>query len=81
MISTKDIDNKVFGYLYTLGETLSSIAWKIRAYYHRTIQATPRQDDFVRDMILNLASVIDWLVTIPGKQQQVDIDNVQGNAR
>ena len=43
--------------------------------------ATPVQDVFVRDMLFNLASVIDWQVLTSAKQRQVDIDNVRENAR
>ena len=34
MLVTKDIDNKIFDYIYPWGETLASIAWVIRASYH-----------------------------------------------
>ena len=33
------------------------------------------------DMQFNLAPVVEWRVLTAAKQQQVDIDNVQGNAR
>ena len=49
--------------------------------YPRTIQAKPGQIVFVRDIISNLASVIDWRVINTEKQRQVDIDNVQEDAR
>ena len=56
-------------------ETLAYIAWEIRASYHRTIMATPGQAVFGRDMIFNLASVVDWRVITVTKQRQVDTDN------
>ena len=59
MLATKDIDNKVFDYIDPWGETLASIAWAIRASYHRTMHATIGQSVFGRDMIFNLVSVID----------------------
>ena len=43
--------------------------------------ATPDQAVFGRDMLFNLASVIDWQVVTPEKQRQVDIDNVIENAK
>ena len=58
MLVTKDIDNKVFNYIYPWGETLASIVWAIRASYHRTIMATPGQAVFGRDMLFSLASVV-----------------------
>ena len=48
MIVTKDLDKKVFDYIYPWGETLASIVWSIRGPYHRTIQDTPGQSVFVQ---------------------------------
>ena len=58
MLFTKDIDNKVFDYIYPWGETLESIAWSKRASYSCIIMATPGQAVFSRDVLFNLASVI-----------------------
>ena len=77
MLATKDISNKVFDCIYTWGDTLSSIAWAIRAYYCRTIQATLCQTVFVRYMILNLVAVVYWKFITSGKQKHVIIDNVR----
>ena len=41
--------------------------------------ATPGQSLFVRDMLFNLASVVDWRVVTAAKQQQVDIYNTREN--
>ena len=60
MLVTKDLDNKVFDYIYPWGETLASRAWAMQAYYHRTIMATPGQAVFGIYMLLNLDSVVDW---------------------
>ena len=81
ILVTKEINNKVFEYIYTWVETLSSISWFVKASYHRTIQAMPGQDFFGRDMIFNLASVIEWRVMTALKQRQVDMDNVLENDR
>ena len=77
ILVTKDLDKKVFDHIDPSGENLTSIEWSIRAYYHCTIMTTPGQAVFVRDMIFNLASVVDWRVITAVKQQQVDIYNVQ----
>ena len=50
MLVTKDLDNKVFDYIDTWGETLASILWAIRDSYHRTIMETPGQAVFGRYM-------------------------------
>ena len=81
MLVTKYLDNKVFDYIYPWGETLTYIAWAIRAFYRHTIMATPVQAVFVRDMLFNLESFVDWRVATAAKQSQVDIDNVIENAK
>ena len=81
MLATKDLDNKVFDYIYPWGETLAYIAWVIRASYFRNITATPGQAVFGRDILFNLTSVLDWKVVTAAKQRQVEIDNVRKNAR
>ena len=81
MLFTKDIDNKVFDHIDPWDETLASIAWVIRASYHRTIIATPGLDVFGRYMLFNLASAVDWQVVTAAKQRQVDIDNVRENSK
>ena len=43
--------------------------------------ATPGQAVFGRDMLFNLASVVDWRVVTAAKQRQVDIDNVRENSK
>ena len=77
MIVTKNLDNKVFDYIDSWGETLAYIALVIRASYHFTIMVTPGQAVFGRDILFNLASFIDWRVATAVKQRQVDIYNVR----
>ena len=43
--------------------------------------ATPGQSVFGRDIIFNLASVVDWQVATAVKQHQVDIDDVRGDTK
>ena len=76
ILATKDLSNKIFNYVDLWSEILEYIAWAIRDYYHHTIQATPGQAAFVRDMIFNPVSVIYWQVIITGKQKQTEIDNL-----
>ena len=57
---TKDIDNKVFVYIYPWCKTLAYIARSIWDSYHRNVGATPCQAIFVTHMIFNLVPVIDW---------------------
>ena len=41
MLVAKDIDNKVFNYIYPWGETLYYISWAIRLSYHHNIGSKP----------------------------------------
>ena len=43
--------------------------------------ATPGQAIFSRDILFNLASVVDWIVLTAMKHCQVDIDNAGENSR
>ena len=43
--------------------------------------ATPGQAVFIRDMLFNLASVVDWQIVTAAKQIQVDIQNVREKNR
>ena len=79
ILVTKDIDNKVFDYIYPWGETLAYIPWSIRASYHHTIMAMPVKSIFGRYILLNLASVSDCRVATDAKQRQVEINNVREN--
>ena len=81
ILVTRYLANKIFDYIDPWVETLEYIAWVIMSSYHCTMQATPGQSVFVRNMIFNLASVLDWRVITAGKQQQVNIDIVPENAR
>ena len=75
ILVTKDVDNKFFEYIYTWGETLSSIALDVGASYNHTIGDTPGQAVFGIDIIFNLTLVIDWRVITAKKLRQVNIDN------
>ena len=81
MLATKDIDNKVFDYIDPWGETLASIAWVIMVSYHSIIIATLGQAVFVRYMLSNLASVVEWVVVRSDKQHQLEFDNGRENYR
>ena len=81
MLVTKNLDNKLFDYIDSLGETLAYIVWEIMASYYRTIKALLGQSVFGKEMISNLASFLCWKVITDGKQRQVDIDNARENDR
>ena len=58
MLVTKDLDKKVFEYIYPWGETLAYISWAIKDSYNCTIMTAPSQYIFGKYMVFNLASVV-----------------------
>ena len=78
---TKDIDIKVYDYIYPWGETLASGVWSIRESYHFTLGFMPGWAVLGRDISLNLTSIVDWRVVNARKQRQVEIDMFCKNTR
>ena len=60
---------------------LAATAFALRSTYHTTLQATPGQLVFGRDMILNLQFKADWTVIKRRKQDLIHKNNVQENAK
>lgn len=81
MIRTQELDNRVFDYINPWGPILTSVAWAIRSSYHTTLEATPAQLVFGRDMAVNLQHMADWHSISTRKQSQVDRDNVRENSK
>ena len=82
MFLTKNLNSQIFDYIDPWGEILSSIAWAVRALHHTTLDKTPAQLVFDRDMIFNLSTaVVNWRAITLRKQKQVDRDNLCENAR
>ena len=79
MIKTKELDKLIFDYIDPWGEILSSVAWAIRASYHSTLQATPAQIVFGRDMLFNMNKVINWQLMTDNKRKQIARDNAREN--
>ena len=73
MIFTKEI--KDFEYVDPCGKSFTPIDFVTISSYHHTLKDTTSQYIFRRDMIFNIASIIDWCIITSIKQQQVKIDN------
>ena len=58
ILVTKDLFYKVFNYIYSWGETLTSISWEIRASDDRSIYGKPGKAVFGRDTKFNLTSLL-----------------------
>jgi hypothetical protein len=62
-------------------EILDAVAFAIRATFHTTLQASPCQLIFQRDMITNATFTANWAAIRTRKQRQVNIDNAHENSR
>ena len=79
MIKTKELDKLIFDYIDPWGEVLSLVAWAIRTSYHSTLQATPAQIVFGRDMLFKMKKVINWQSMTENKRKQIEKDNIREN--
>jgi transposase InsO family protein len=59
---------------------LSAVAWAIRSTYHTTLEATPGQLVFGRDMLLPLKFKADWARLRQRKQDIIDQNNIRENS-
>jgi transposase InsO family protein len=60
---------------------LSATAFAIRSTYHTTLQATPGQLVFGRDMILNIQHIANWSLIKNRKQKIIHNNNRRENAK
>ena len=55
------------------------MAWAVRSTYHTTLQATPSQLVFCRDMIKPLQFISEWDVLRKRRQDRIDQSNSKEN--
>jgi len=60
---------------------LSAAAFAVRATYHTTLQKTPGQLVFGRDMILNVKHIANWEYIRQRKQKLIDKNNQRENSK
>ena len=60
MIRTFEIENQLIDESDPWSGILSAVAWAVRSTYHTTLQSTPRQLVFGRDMIWDATHIADW---------------------
>ena len=60
---------------------LANVAWALRSLTHSTLNATPGQLVFSRDMLFDLKYVADWQSIRKRKEQQVRRDNERENSK
>ena len=81
MLKTQDLKEKIFDSWKPWSEILASVAYAIRCSYHSTLQATPGQLVFGRDMLLNIGFQPNYERVWEQKQRHIKNDNVCENAK
>ena len=81
MLRTNDLDNFTFDPVDPWGDILANIAWALRTLTHSTLNATPGQLVFSRDMLFDLKYVADWQSICKRKEKQVQRDNERENSK
>lgn len=81
MLLTKKLSTRIFDHIDPWGDIISSVAWAIRASYHHTLQATPGQLVFGRDMLLNVEYIANWHEMTSRKQKDIEKSNSRENQK
>jgi hypothetical protein len=81
MLKTQDLKEQIFDAWKPWSEVLASVAYAIRCSYHSTLQATPGQLVFGRDMLLNIGFEPNYEQVWERKQRRINYDNVRENAK
>ena len=79
MLKTNDLVNRIFDAIDPWGNILAAIAYAIRCSYHSTLQATPGQLVFGRDMLLDIKFDPDWTTIQQRKQKIINYNNKREN--
>ena len=81
MLRTNDLDNYTFDPVDPWGDLLANVAWALRSLTHSTLNATPGQLVFNRDMLFDMKYVADWEAIRKRKEKQIQKDNERENSR
>ena len=81
MLRTHNLDNHELDPGDHWGDMLAKIAWVIRSLYHTTLNATPGQLVFNRDMLFDMRFNPNWENITKRKRAQVLKDNERENSQ
>ncbi len=77
MLKTKDLVNVIFDVVDLWSNILASVAYAVRCSHRSTLNATPGQFVFGRDMLLDIAYVPDFQSVWAKKQKSINYDNAR----
>jgi hypothetical protein len=78
-LATFELSNRELQEYDPFGSFISAAAWAIRSTIHTTLQATPGQLVFGRDMLLNIPFKADWAAIRKRKQDLIGKGVVRAN--
>jgi hypothetical protein len=81
MLRSYEMDKEDLNENNPWGYFLNSAAWAIRSTYHTTLEATPAQLVFGRDMILPVVYRADWTRIAEKKKRRIEENNSRENAK
>ena len=81
MLRTFEVENQPLDESDPWSGILSAVAWAVRSTYHTTLQSTPGQLVFGRDMIWDIAHVADWQYIKQRKQTLINKNNKKENSK
>ena len=81
MVRTFEVENQPIDEDDPWSGILSAVAWAVRSTFHTTLQSTPGQLVFGRDMIWDTAHVADWQYIKQRKQTLIKKNNKKENQK
>ena len=81
MLRTMELEERELDPSKPFDESLNAAAYAIRCAYHTTLQATPAQLVFGRDMILPIAMRADWNAIQANRQAMIEHNNAVENSK
>ena len=81
MLQASNIENLQLSTEDPWTEVLARVAYAIRSTYHTTLQATPAQLVFGRDMIYPIQYIAEWDIIRKRKQALIDKNNERENSK
>ena len=81
MIRCFDLNNLDLDPNDPFGDILARIGWAVRSTYHTTLEATPGQLVFGRDMLFDIDFTADWHNMYISKQKMINKNNSRENAK
>ncbi len=81
MLRTMELEERELDPSHPFDEALSAAAYAIRCTYHTTLQATPGQLVFGRDVILPITMRADWNAIQARRQAMIEHNNAVENSK